>query len=90
VQYAEAQARLELSRKLATLATISVELREKPKTTAAPQTGGIIDDMKETGVAAEHAFIDAIRLPIELLVWLLVYAPVWLLLLMGYRKLVRT
>jgi len=88
VQYSEAQARLEISRKLAALATISVELREKPKP-AAPQTGGFVDDMKETGESAERAFMYAIRLPIELLVWLLVYSPVWLLLLIGYRKLVR-
>ncbi|HLV80405.1 MAG TPA: DUF4349 domain-containing protein, partial [Chthonomonadaceae bacterium] len=85
IRVAQEQARLDLYRKLAALATITVDLHEKPKTGPAPQTSGFLDEMNDTAHAAVHSFLQAARLPVLLMIWLLAYAPVWILLAIAYR-----
>ncbi len=86
IREAQAQAHLKLLRALGTLADITVELREKPKTEAAkPQTGGFIGDLNDTAHNAISTFSQAARLPIVLLIWAVVYLPLFLVLLVAYR-----
>jgi anti-sigma factor RsiW len=87
VRVAQAQARLEMLKKLAALSTITVQLREKAK--VAPQSG-FMDDMRDTGHAAVVSFLQAARLPVLVLIWLLAYAPIWILLAIAYRYAIRT
>lgn len=90
VRVAQEQGRLEMLGKMATLATVSVELREKPKPAVVQPQGGFIEDMKETGRTAVQSFTQAARIPILLLVWFAAYAPIWILLALAYRYLIRT
>ena len=86
IREAQAQAHLKLLRNLAALADITVELREKPKAEPVkPQTGGFINDLNETAHNAITAFSQAARLPIILLIWGVVYLPLFLALLVAYR-----
>ncbi len=89
VRAAQAQGRLQLLKKLSALATITVQLQEKPKPTI-QSGGGFLDEMGDTGRAAVHSFLQAARLPILMLIWLLAYAPIWILLAIAYRYAVRT
>ena len=50
-----------------------------------PQQGGFINDMNDTAHGAIAAFSQAARLPIVLLIWAVVYLPLFLVLLAGYR-----
>ena len=86
IREAQAQAHLKLLRNLGALADITVELREKPKSEPVkPQTGGFINDMNDTAHGAIGAFSQAARLPIVLLIWAVVYLPLFLVLLIGYH-----
>ena len=86
IREAQAQARLKLLKNLAALADITVELREKPKPEPVkPQTGGFLNDLNETAHNAASNFAQAARLPIVLLVWGIVYLPLFLALLFAYR-----
>ncbi len=69
---------------------MTVQLREKSKAPAVQSSGGFMDEMRDTGQAAAQSFLQAARLPILLLIWLLVYAPIWILLAIAYRYAVRT
>jgi hypothetical protein len=80
---AQAQGRLELLKKLSALATITVTLREKPKTSI--KSGGFLDEMSDTGRAAVNSFLAAARLPVLLLIWIAAYAPVWIPFAVAYR-----
>lgn len=88
IRAAQSKARLEMLKKFATLSTVSVELREKPKKTSeAPQTepSGFVGDLKSTAQDAMHSFAEAARMPVLLLVWALVYSPVVIALFLAYR-----
>jgi anti-sigma factor RsiW len=89
---AQSQARLQMLKRLSALATINVELQQKSKTPppATPKTtGGLLEDMGDTAHAAAHSFLMALRLPVQLLVWIVVYAPIWMLLAIAYRRAIR-
>jgi hypothetical protein len=89
-QLAQKQARLKLLQKLGTLSTISVELDEKPRPVPVkPQTSGFMNEMNETLQGAVQSMIQAARLPILTFIWILAYAPLWILLILGYRWAVR-
>ena len=86
IREAQAQAHLKLLHNLGALADITVELREKPKPEPVkPQTGGFLNEMNATAHDASAAFSQAARLPIVLLIWAVVYLPLFLVLLAGYR-----
>jgi hypothetical protein len=89
VRVAQAQARLDMLKKLAALSTVTVQLREKSKTPAVQQ-GGFLDEMRDTGHMAVQSFLQAARLPILMLIWLLAYAPIWIVLAIAYKYAVRT
>lgn len=85
IRIAQEQARLDLYRKMAALATITVDLHEKPKEVKAPQTTGFLGEMNDTAHVAVHSFLQAARLPVLLMIWLVAYSPVWILLALAYR-----
>lgn len=85
VEIAQAEGRLELLKKEARLSTIKVELSEKPKPAPPVKTGGFIDDMSETGRSALASVSSAARIPVAAVIWLAVYAPVWIPLAIAYR-----
>ena len=90
IRNAQSAARLILLKRLSVMADITVQLNEKPVTTVEqPKQSGFWNDMSGTAQDAAHSFVQAMKLPILLLVWLLVYAPIWMLLLLGYRYAVR-
>jgi hypothetical protein len=60
--------------KLAALATLQVTLREMPEARAA---GTIVPFVQNTWRGAVAAFFVAIRVPMALLIWLLIFAPLW-------------
>jgi hypothetical protein len=88
VEIAQTEGQLELLKKMAKLSDVALELHEKPK--AQPQTGGMMDQIKETAQMAQEQFLIAVRLPIFALTWLVIYAPLWLVIVAGYRFVTRT
>ena len=42
-------------------------------------------EMGDTGRAAVNSFLNAARIPVLLLIWILAYAPVWVPLAIGVR-----
>ncbi len=89
VQIAQAEGRLELLKRSARLSDVTLELREKPKESAPVKTGGFVDQIKETAQMAQENFVSAARVPILLLIWVVVYSPLWLLVLFAYRLVTR-
>lgn len=89
VQIAQAEGRLELLKKSARLSDVTLELREKPKESTPLKTGGFVDQMKDTAQMAQENFVSAARVPILLLIWVVVYSPLWLLVLFAYRLVTR-
>lgn len=84
------EARLQMYKKMATLSTISLTLSEKSKTPPVePPKTGFFHDLQNSASDAGQTFLQAAKLPFILLIWIAVYAPVWLLLLAGYRYFVR-
>ncbi len=79
---AQAQARLDLMKKISDLANISVELQEQAR--PAQQTG-LLQDMSDTGYAAFDTFVLAARVPLNLAIWILAYCPLWIPLAVAYR-----
>jgi hypothetical protein len=88
IQLAQARARYNMLNKLATLSTIAVQLQEK--STPAVQGGGFTDELGKTKQAATSAFMDALRVPLIVLMWILAYSPLWIPLLLIYRFASRT
>jgi anti-sigma factor RsiW len=82
IRKAQALGRLQTLKKVAALATITVQLCEKSRT---PIHGGFVDEMGDTGRAAINSFLQAARAPVLVLIWVLAYAPVWVPLAIGYR-----
>jgi hypothetical protein len=87
IQIAQAEGRLELLRKLARLSDISLVITEKA--TNAPKTGGFLSQIKDTAQLAQEHFLMAVRIPIVLLVWIAVYSPLWLFVLLIMRLISR-
>lgn len=88
VQIAQTEGRLELLKKSARLSDVTLELREKPKD-APVKTGGFLEQMKDTAQMAQENFVSAARVPILLLIWVVVYSPLWGLVLLAYRFVTR-
>jgi hypothetical protein len=82
IEAAQARARLELLRKISELSSIEVELNEKP---AAPQATGFTQELSRTRDEAFASFAVALRVPLNLLIWIVAYSPLWLPLLIFYR-----
>jgi len=82
IELAQVRARRELLRKISDLATISVQLQEKPRSVS---QGGFMEEMRRTSYTAFDSFLLAARLPLNLLIWVLAYSPLWLPLLLAYR-----
>ena len=82
IQAAQARARLELLKKVSELSNIEVELNEKP---APPQAAGFTEELGRTSREAFASFAIAVRVPINILIWILAYAPLWLPLILIYR-----
>jgi hypothetical protein len=92
IRVAQSQARLKMLTRLGALSEITVELDEKPKNAAPIEVKPASPFMAEvsgTGQAAAHSFLMALRLPIQLLVWIVVYSPLWALLIIAYRRMTR-
>jgi hypothetical protein len=84
VQVAQARARFNILNRLATLSTMTVQLREKTAPVAAQQSG-FVEELSKTRNAAMNSFLVAARLPIMLLMWILAYSPLWIPLLIAWR-----
>lgn len=82
IQTAQARARLELLKKVSELSNIEVELNEKP---VVPGTAGFTEELGRTSREAFASFAIAVRVPINVLIWILAYAPLWLPLILIYR-----
>jgi hypothetical protein len=92
IRVAQSQARLKMLTRLGALSEITVELAEKPKNAVPEQTkpaSPFMEEVSGTGQAAAHSFLMALRLPVQLLVWIVVYSPLWALLIFGYRRMTR-
>ena len=87
IRAAQTEGRIELMRKLAALGKVEIQLSEQPKT--AIKSGGFLTEMSETGRAAVNSFLNAARIPVLLLIWVVAYAPVWVPLAVGFRYAVR-
>lgn len=92
IQLAQSRARLVLLKRMATLATITVDLEQTPKK-AVPVTGGLLGGLKDTVHDAGQSLVGAAGALMALMIWLLAYAPLWIpALLLGryglkeYRK----
>jgi anti-sigma factor RsiW len=83
IRHRQAQDRLELLKRSAALATITLQLHEKERT--AIQGGGFLAEMGDTGRAAVNSFLAAARVPVLALIWVVAYAPVWVPLALAYR-----
>lgn len=75
ISAAQAKARLENLKRLGAMANLQVELREPP---AAPKAGGFLGDLGDNGHDAYDTFLIAARVPLNVLMWLLAYCPIWL------------
>ncbi len=90
IRVAQSQARLKILNRLGALAEITVELDEKPKAAVAPKpVSPFMEEISGTGQAAAHSFLMALRLPLQLLVCIVVYAPIWAIIVIAYRRFTR-
>jgi anti-sigma factor RsiW len=91
IRQAQAQGRLEMLKKMATLSSISVDLHEKAKAVAGPKaSGGLMDEMSDTLHSAGQSIAEVAKLPLTLLIWIIAYSPLWILLALGYRYIIRS
>lgn len=79
----QARAQLEYARKYAALATLFVTLQDKPK--PAP-IAGPKSELGQTARLAWSSFLLSAQLPLQLLIWILAYAPLWVPALLLWRK----
>lgn len=86
IQLAQVRARIEYLKKLSDFAALSVQLREDSQVFSG---GGFLNDVGNTGRAAWQSFIIAARLPMTLLIYLLVYSPFWVPILIAWRYFMR-
>lgn len=81
IQAAQMRARLDLLKKISDLATIEAQIQEKPHL---PKQTGFLGDINDNTASALDTFVVAARVPVNLLLWLLAYSPLWLPLLVAY------
>lgn len=89
VKVAQTKARLVLLKKLGALSTITVNLNEKPLPAPPPATG-LMAEVHDTMQDALHSLTQAAHMPILLLIWMIAYAPLWVMVYLGYRYMSRT
>jgi len=82
IEAAQVRARYELLQKLANLANVDVELREKPRVAV---KGGFLQQMGGTSQAALESSMWAVRIPIAMTIWIIAFLPIWLPLVLIYR-----
>lgn len=68
--------------KMAALATLNVSLTQTRKSA---QGAGFLGDMSDTLGAALGGFMTAVRIPLAVLIWVLVFSPLWLPCVLIYR-----
>ncbi len=93
VKVAQTKARLVLLKKLGALSTITVNLNEKPLPAPPPPpppATGLMADVHDTMQDALHSLTQAAHMPILLLIWMIAYAPLWVMIYLGYRYMSRT
>jgi len=83
VQASQARAQLETLQKYAALANLFVTLQDKEKPVAPV---GWTNDINQTGQSAWSSFLGAAKLPIQLLIWVLAYSPLWIPALIIWKK----
>ncbi len=83
VQASQARAELETLQKFAALANLFVTLQDKEKPVAPV---GWTTDINQTGQSAWSSFLSAAKLPIQLLIWVLAYSPLWIPALIIWKK----
>lgn len=83
VRAAEAKAQLAFLQKYSDASSLFVTLRdnEEPKPAAGWTSG-----FGATGATAWQSFLDAAKLPVQLLIWILAYSPLWIPALIIWRK----
>lgn len=77
-----AEERFALTSKLAALSTVNLTLTEEPQ---ARVRGNLMHDLDNTVRGAVAAFMLAIRVPAALVIWLVVFLPLWLPSVFLYR-----
>lgn len=80
---AQSRAEWEYLRKYAALSTLYVVLQDKTKPT---QGAGWTSGLGPTGAQAWNTFTATAKLPLQLLIWILAYAPLWVPALMVWKK----
>lgn len=83
LQANQARAQLEYLKKYAALATLYVTLQDKAK--PAPVVGAT-SELNTTARAAWSSFLTTAQLPLQLGLWILAYAPLWLPTLLIWKK----
>lgn len=84
------QAQLKTLHDQASLATLTVELHEKPAAVPVkPKTSGFLHEINDTLSDALHSMVAAAHLPILAFIWILAYSPLWMLLVLSYRWVIR-
>jgi hypothetical protein len=76
-----AEGRLAATAKMADLATLRITLNQPRSVSGA----GLLGEMSDTFTGAAAVFMLALRIPLTLAVWLLVFIPLWLPALLVYR-----
>lgn len=77
VQVAQARARLVLLNKLGELSDVEVTLTQKEKP-APPPTSGFVSGMSDTTSSAFGSLLGAVSVLATMLIWILIYAPIWI------------
>jgi hypothetical protein len=87
MQASQARAALETLQKYGSLSSLYVSLQDGlPAATATPRVAGWFDSLSPSSQSAWNAFLSNARLPLQLLLWVLAYSPLWLPALIIYRK----
>ena len=79
----QARAQLEYLQKYAALATLFVTLQDKAKVAPVASSTG---ELKSTARAAWSSFLTTAQWPIQLLIWIAAYSPLWVPALILWRK----
>lgn len=87
LQAAQSRAAFETLRRFSALSSLYVTVQDKPKIApGAGTTGNATGDLGATARAAWSSLLTSARLPVQLLIWILVYAPLWLPALLIWKK----
>jgi len=77
IQLAQARARLVILKKLGQLSDIDVTLTQKQKPTPPPPSG-FLSGMNDTTKSAFGSMMGAIASLASVIIWILIYAPIWI------------